>query len=84
MAELIPWILLLLLAAAGIVAVAHRRPMTDAEYEERLGKGNALGNALQEVQGILDPGAGENLRRAKTELRAEADPSGDPPEPRSD
>ena len=81
MVDLLPWILLIGLVLGGILLIARQRPMSEDEYAERLGKGNALGNALLQLQEILGQGNAENLRKAKTELREEADPGGDPPEP---
>ncbi len=84
MVETLPWLAalaLLILLLVGVASLAHKPPMSQREYDERLGKANALGNALSEIQEMLGPGGAENLRKAKTELREEADPSGDPPEP---
>lgn len=79
MAELIPLVVVLILAAFGVFMIAREGPMTQEEYNARKEKGNALGSALREMQEILIPNSAEHLRATKDELREEADPSGDPP-----
>jgi len=78
------WILIAgvaFLAALGLYLLSRPARMTDEEYEARKGKGSGVGNALLELQSILEPGKGDALRKAKTEQHEEADPGGDPPEP---
>jgi hypothetical protein len=38
---------------------------------------------MQAFQDVLEPGKADALRKAKSEQQEEAEPGGDPPEPRS-
>lgn len=73
------WAGVLVLLVAGLAALARARPMSDAEYEERRGKGSPIGNAMLALHDILEPGRGE-AGKAREERRAEADPGADPPD----
>ncbi len=73
------WLGVVALVVAGLAALARERPMSDEEYEERRGKGSAVGNALLALHDVLEPGRREAVK-AREERRAEADPGADPPE----
>lgn len=77
------WLGVGVLIVAGLAALARERPLSDEDYEERRGKGAALGNAMLALQEILEPRRGE-AGKAREERRAEADPGGDPPETDAD
>ena len=81
MVEWIVYIVLAVMLVGGLIALSRPRTITDQQYEEMREKGSAVGNALQGLQEIIQPGSAEHLRKAKTEIRAEEDDSGDPPEP---
>lgn len=74
------WLAVIVVCIVGFAALASSRPMTDDEYEERRGKGAALGNALLTLQDFFEPGRGQ-AGKARTEQREEVEPQGDPPEP---
>jgi hypothetical protein len=78
------YLALAVIAVAGLAALARPRSISQDEYDEMKGKSSGVGNALQEIQSIFEPGRAEHLRKAKTEIRAEAEPGGDPPEPGKD
>jgi hypothetical protein len=65
-------------AVAGLAALGRRGRMTDEEYEARLGRQSPLGNALLDVQALLEPDR-EPYRKARQEIRTEVDGSGEPP-----
>jgi len=77
---LLAYIAVLVLAVAGLVALARRRGISEAEYEAMKGKQSRVGNALLDAQVLLEPGR-EALRKAKQECRVEQDESGAPPSP---
>ncbi|HXI04551.1 MAG TPA: hypothetical protein VNI57_15360 [Candidatus Saccharimonadales bacterium] len=74
------WLAVIAICVAGVAALASKRPMSDEEYEERRGKGAALGNALLTLQDFFEPQRGQ-AGKARTEQREEVEPQGDPPEP---
>ncbi|HET9480244.1 MAG TPA: hypothetical protein VFP98_00675 [Candidatus Polarisedimenticolia bacterium] len=77
MIELLLYAGLGLLILIGLIALSRPRRITPEQYEEMKGKGSAVGNALQSVQELLEPGRAESLRKAKTEQRVQRDDSGD-------
>ncbi len=77
------WLGVVALIVAGLAALARERPLSEEDYEERRGKGAALGNAMLALHEILEPRRGE-AGKAREERRAEADPGGDPPQTDSD
>ncbi len=73
------WLGVVVLIVAGLAALARERPLSEEDYEERRGKGTALGNAMLALHELLEPRRGE-AGKAREERRAEADPGGDPPD----
>ncbi len=66
--------------AIGLILLARRPPLSDADYERLKGKGSGVGNALLSVQSLIEPDK-KDLLEARQEERAEEDDTGDPPDP---
>jgi hypothetical protein len=82
MIETLIYLAVLALVVAGLMALSRPRTITPDDYEAMKGETSMVGNAMHALQEVLDPQRAEALRKAKTEQQEEADPGGDPPEPR--
>lgn len=83
MTTILMYLAVLALVVAGLAALSRPRRISDEEYEEMKGMTSVVGNAMQAFHGVLEPEKAEALRKAKSEQQEEAEPGGDPPEPRS-
>lgn len=85
MGDIAIYLIVGILLLAGLLALSHAssRTMSEKEYESRKGKNTAVGNALLNLQSMIEPGKAR-LREAKMENRARGDPDGDPPDPETE